>query len=136
MEITYKGQRFTVHPAGIGLKLISDRGKHYCQTNHCQHCEDSTPDNDAHLWECDFPREIFKDDQGNTWAYSGCTGEENSSSFGWWREDHSWVLAGDACNYADEVDMKKIRRRCEDALRKCSQDKLLWVATLLQVRMD
>jgi hypothetical protein len=45
-------------------------------------------------------------------------------------------LAGDACNYADEVDMKKIRRRCEDALRKCSQDKLLWVATLLRVRMD
>lgn len=134
METIYKGQRFTVYQNSRGFFIDSTEGKHYCNDNYCQYCEISTPDLDAHRFYLDFPEEDFRDDLGNEWIFYGEIRRDESSSFGWWESTSRWYCK--TPRFADPIDIKKIRRRIEDALRKADEYTILRVAESMNIRQD
>ena len=105
-QITAHNSTATVFTRSSGqfFYIESERGKHYCQDGYCSYCEESTPDRNAHRYECAFPQADFTDDQGNNWIYFGVTRTDESPSFGWWHETHRWfckeevVFASDPAN--------------------------------------
>ena len=135
MEITINGKRHEIECRNSGFKLSAEIGRHYCDPSHCQYCEESTADYDAHEFRPDWPLDNFLDDQGNQWIYYGAVSHDDSASFGWWNEKHVWHCR-EMLKTADPLDIGKIRRRVEDALRKGDEKTILHIAALLHVRME
>ena len=139
METIYEGRRYYISLIAGAFRLQSSSGKHYCQDG-CSYCEESTPGNDAHYYECAFPESSFTDDLGNKWEYNGVIRHDESNSFGWWDDTHQWTLhkggkKSGAFQPADPINIQKIRRRIEDRLRKSQEHEIIEIAIRLGVSL-